>query len=89
MNLIRWCFRSWCASRRPRDRLSPGWRRLIPRECEWLQGFPGDHTRIPYRGKPADECPDGPRYKAIGNSKAVFVVRWIGQRIQHQLERLS
>ncbi|URD40687.1 DNA cytosine methyltransferase [Pseudomonas sp. BYT-5] len=64
-------------------------RRLTPRECEWLQGFPGDHTRIPYRGKPADECPDGPRYKAIGNSKAVFVVRWIGRRIQQQLERLD
>lgn len=64
-----------------------GVRRLTPRECEWLQGFPGDHTRIPYRGKPADECPDGPRYKAIGNSKAVFVVRWIGQRIQAQLTR--
>lgn len=69
-----------------------GWagvRRLTPRECEWLQGFPGDHTRIPYRGKPADECPDGPRYKAIGNSKAVPVVRWIGQRLQQQLERLA
>ncbi|AIN58756.1 DNA cytosine methyltransferase [Pseudomonas soli] len=62
-------------------------RRLTPRECEWLQGFPGDHTLIPYRGKPANECPDGPRYKAIGNSKAVFVVRWIGQRLQQQLER--
>ncbi|WP_060507217.1 DNA cytosine methyltransferase [Pseudomonas sp. NBRC 111124] len=66
-----------------------GVRRLTPRECEWLQGFPGDHTRIPYRGKPADECPDGPRYKAIGNSKAVFVVRWIGRRIQQQFERLA
>ncbi|MDD2092370.1 DNA cytosine methyltransferase [Pseudomonas guariconensis] len=66
-----------------------GIRRPTPRECEWLQGFPGDHTRIPYRGKPADECPDGPRYKAIGNSKAVFVVRWIGRRIQQQLERLA
>lgn len=64
-------------------------RRLTPRECEWLQGFPGDHTRIPYRGKPADECPDGPRYKAIGNSKAVFVVRWIGRRIQQQLDCLN
>ncbi|WP_367237230.1 DNA (cytosine-5-)-methyltransferase [Pseudomonas sp. Rh2] len=64
-------------------------RRLTPRECELLQGFTGDHTRIPYRGKSADECPDGPRYKAIGNSKAVFVVRWIGQRIQQQLERLA
>lgn len=68
---------------------SAGVRRLTPRECEWLQGFPGDHTRIPYRGKPADDCPDGPRYKAIGNSKAVFVVRWIGRRIQQQLERLD
>lgn len=66
-----------------------GVRRLTPCECEWLQGFPGDHTRIPYRGKPADDCPDGPRYKAIGNSKAVFVVRWIGRRIQQQLERLA
>lgn len=66
-----------------------GVRRLTPRECEWLQGFRGDHTRIPYRGKPADECPDGPRYKAIGNSKAVFVVRWIGRRIQRQLEVLQ
>ncbi|WJD60632.1 DNA cytosine methyltransferase [Pseudomonas kurunegalensis] len=66
-----------------------GVRRLTPKECEYLQGFPGDHTRIPYRGKPADECPDGPRYKAIGNSKAVFVVRWIGRRIQQQLERLA
>ena len=64
-------------------------RRLTPRECEWLQGFPGDHTLIPYRGKPANECPDGPRYKAIGNSKAVFVVRWIGRRINQQLERLA
>nr|WP_328804762.1 DNA cytosine methyltransferase [Pseudomonas sp. S60] len=64
-------------------------RRLTARECEWLQGFSGDHTRIPYRGKPAEECPDGPRYKAIGNSKAVFVVRWIGRRIQQQLERLA
>ncbi|WP_425272590.1 phage protein NinX family protein [Pseudomonas sichuanensis] len=40
-------------------------RRLTPRECEWLQGFPGDHTRIPYRGKPADKCPDGPGYNGV------------------------
>ncbi|MDI3370437.1 DNA cytosine methyltransferase [Pseudomonas sp. V104_10] len=66
-----------------------GVRRLTPFECELLQGFPGDHTLIPYRGKTAEECPDGPRYKAIGNSKAVFVVRWIGQRIQQQLDRLD
>jgi len=56
-------------------------RRLTPRECERLQGFPDDYTLIPYRGKPADKCPDGPRYKALGNSWAVPVVRWIGQRI--------
>lgn len=57
-------------------------RRLTPLECERLQGFPDDWTRIPYRGKPADECPDGPRYKAIGNSMAVPVMRWIGERIE-------
>ena len=56
-------------------------RRLTPRECERLQGMPDDWTRIPYRGRPADECPDGPRYKAIGNSMAVPVMRWIGERI--------
>ena len=56
-------------------------RRLTPRECERLQGFPDDWTRIPYRGKPAEECPDGPRYKALGNSMAVPVMRWIGERI--------
>lgn len=56
-------------------------RRLTPRECERLQGFPDDWTKIPYRGKPADECPDGPRYKAIGNSMAVPVMRWIGERV--------
>ncbi|CAI8938636.1 DNA cytosine methyltransferase [Pseudomonas sp. IT-P294] len=60
-------------------------RRLIPRECERLQGMPDDYTLIPWRGKPAEECPDGPRYKAIGNSKAVTVVRWIGQRILKQI----
>lgn len=64
-----------------------GVRRLTPRECERLQGFPDDYTLIPYRGKPISDCPDGPRYKAIGNSKAVPVVRWIGQRLQQQLER--
>lgn len=53
-------------------------RRLTPRECERLQGFPDDYTLTPYRGKPAT---DGPRYKALGNSMAVPVVRWIGERI--------
>ena len=56
-------------------------RRLTPTECERLQGFPDGWTRIPYRGKDADACPDGPRYKALGNSMAVNVMRWIGQRI--------
>ena len=56
-------------------------RRLTPKECERLQGFPSDWTKVPYRGKPADECPDGPRYKAIGNSMAVPVMRWLGERI--------
>ena len=54
-------------------------RRLTPRECERLQGFPDDYTAIPFRGKPAA---DGNRYKALGNSFAVNVVSWIGQRIQ-------
>ena len=54
-------------------------RRLTPRECERLQGMPDDYTLIPYRGKPA---PDGPRYRAVGNSMAIPVVRWIGERIQ-------
>ena len=56
-------------------------RRLTPAECEALQGFPRDFTRIPYRNKLADKCPDGPRYKALGNSMAVNVMQWIGQRI--------
>lgn len=56
--------------------------RFTPCECERLMGFPDDYTLIPWRGKPADQCPDGPRYKALGNSMAVPVVRWIGQRIQ-------
>lgn len=57
-------------------------RRLTPIECERLQGFPDNWTRIPYRGKPAEQCPDGPRYKACGNSMAVPVMRWIGERIE-------
>jgi DNA (cytosine-5)-methyltransferase 1 len=57
-------------------------RRLTPTECEALQGFPRNYTRIPYRNKPADQCPDGPRYKALGNSFAVPVVKWIGEQIE-------
>lgn len=66
-------------------------RRLTPRECERLQGFPDDYTLIPYRKGMAA---DGPRYKALGNSMAVPVMRWIGERIaqvdaipQAQIER--
>ena len=53
-------------------------RRLTPRECERLQGFPDDYTLVTYRGKPAA---DGPRYKALGNSMACNVMRWLGYRI--------
>ncbi len=54
-------------------------RRLMPVECERLQGFKDGHTAIIWRGKPAA---DGPRYKALGNSWAVNCARWIGQRIE-------
>jgi DNA (cytosine-5)-methyltransferase 1 len=54
-------------------------RRLTPVECERLQGFPDNYTEIPWRGKA--ETPDGPRYKALGNSMAVPVMKWIGERI--------
>jgi DNA (cytosine-5)-methyltransferase 1 len=60
-------------------------RRLTPTECERLQGFPDGYTAIPWRKKPASECPDGPRYKALGNSWAVPNVRWIGERIDDQI----
>jgi DNA (cytosine-5)-methyltransferase 1 len=63
----------------PADRMAV--RRLSPRECERLQGFNDDHTLIPWRNKPADQCPDGPRYKALGNSMAVPCMAWIGKRI--------
>ena len=62
-------------------------RKLTPKECERLQGFPDDYTKIPYRGKSAEDCPDSPRYKAIGNSWAVPCVNWIGKRIQKELEK--
>ena len=76
------------------ERSGKGWvgetpfavRRLTVEECEFLQGFPRGYTQIPWRGKPAEECPDGPRYKAIGNSMAVPVMRWIGERIQQVSE---
>ncbi len=56
-------------------------RRLTPVECERLQGFPDGYTAIPWRGRSASECPDGPRYKALGNSMAVPVMRYLGERI--------
>jgi DNA (cytosine-5)-methyltransferase 1 len=60
-------------------------RRLTPMECERLQGFPDSYTAIPWRNKPASDCPDGPRYKALGNSWAVPCAAWIGRRINQQL----
>jgi DNA (cytosine-5)-methyltransferase 1 len=70
----------------PADRMAV--RRLTPRECERLQGFDDDHTMIPWRNKPADQCPDGPRYKALGNSMAVPCMAWIGKRIANVEESL-
>lgn len=66
-------------SKTPAVLVDPQVRRLTPIECERLQGFPDDYTLIEYRNKPAA---DGPRYKAMGNSMAVPVMRWIGERIQ-------
>ena len=57
-------------------------RRLTPTECERLQGFPDDYTQIPWRGKEPEDCPNGHRYKAMGNSMAVPVMKWIGERIK-------
>lgn len=57
-------------------------RRLTPIECERLMGFPDNHTMIPWKKKAAEDCPDGPRYKACGNSQCVNVMRWLGMRIE-------
>lgn len=57
-------------------------RRLTPLECERLMGFPDNWTKIPYRGKSEEDCPDSPRYKACGNSMCVNVMQWIGEKIQ-------
>ncbi len=57
-------------------------RRLTPTECARLMGFPDDHARIPWRGKPADKCPDGPQYKAYGNSWAVNCGEYVFDRIR-------
>ncbi len=56
-------------------------RRLTPVECERLQGTADNFTRIRWRGRPEEECPDGPRYKVIGNSMSVDVIVWLGDRI--------
>ena len=63
-------------------------RRLTLIECERLQGFPDNYTQIPWRNKPAEDCPDSPRYKALGNSMAVPVMRWIGEKID-AVERIK
>jgi len=57
-------------------------RRLTCEEAEFLQGFPRGYTAIPWRGKPPEQCPDGPRYKSLGNSWAINCARWIGERIE-------
>lgn len=62
-------------------------RQLTPIECERLMGFHDDYTKIAYRDKPAEQCPKSQRYKALGNSMAVPVMRWIGERIVWALER--
>lgn len=67
----------------PAVRVGLGVRKLTPVECERLQGFPDNHTLVPYRGKPMS---DTQRYKALGNSMAVPVMRWLGHRIQLAVE---
>lgn len=62
-------------------------RKLTEVECARLQGFPDHHTLIPWRGKPAEQCPAGPQYKAYGNSKATVCVRWLGVRLIRELSK--
>ena len=68
-----------------------GWmatvRKLTPVECERLMGFPDNHTRISWNGKPEEQCPDAPRYKACGNSMCVNCMEWIGLRIDSVLSK--
>lgn len=64
-----------------------GVRRLTPMECERLQAFPDNYTLIPWRKRAAADCPDGPRYKALGNSMCVFNMRWIGRRLNDNLQQ--
>lgn len=63
-----------------------GLRRLTPRECERLQGFPDDWTKIPYRGKDLSICPDSPRYKACGNAVTVAVAEWVLKRLVNEVK---
>ncbi|WP_086114165.1 DNA cytosine methyltransferase [Xenorhabdus beddingii] len=56
-------------------------RRLTPIECERLQGFPDNRIQIPWNGKITESCPDGHRYRVIGNSMAVPIMPWVGKRI--------
>ena len=63
-------------------------RRLTPLECERLQGFPDNHTQVPFKGKSVEDCPDSPRYTAMGNSMAVPVMRWLGKRVHAEVFRL-
>jgi DNA (cytosine-5)-methyltransferase 1 len=64
-------------------------RRLTPTECERLQGFPDNWTQIPWRGKAPEDCPDGPRYRALGNSMAAPVMAWIGERLRDAMPERS
>ena len=64
-------------------------RRLTPTECARLQGFQDDHSRIPWRGRPVELCPDGPQYKAYGNSMAVKVMRWLAERLEREMTRAA
>ena len=75
-------------SKTPAVLLTPNVRRLTPIECERLQGFPDNYTEIPWRNKPEVDCPVGPRYKAIGNSMTVNVMKWIGQQISMDSHRV-
>jgi DNA (cytosine-5)-methyltransferase 1 len=72
-----------------RSYVQQGWavRRLTTVECARLQGFPDHHSRIAWRGKPEQECPDGPQYKTFGNSMAVKCMRWLGERFEMAIKR--
>lgn len=64
-------------------------RRLTPEECERLMGYPINHTKIPWKGKPASQCPDGPRYQACGNGWAINCARWVLLGIHRYLSNLA